>query len=342
MTMLDAALRGGAVALLVLLAIAGLRNARHSAVDRTSVLFDVCAIAYLVESAPALRDVQAWWIVPARLLSTATPAVFELWTDASFNDEFVARWWRWLPFAGMLGLGACGIVSDLPLVKLVAQGAALVLVGVGVFRTLAGWGADLVEGRRRARLVFAGGLGVWIAVTTVLGAAGARSFSAVTGVLGLALAAALLRLRMETRLGGMPVAPAGPAPVGVVEGMDAEERALQRRLRVAMEEERAYREGGLTVGGLAERLGVPEYRLRRLINVRLGHRNFVGFANGYRLDEAMAALADPTQARVTVVTIALDCGFQSIGPFNRAFKARTGETPTEFRRRQLGGAVGDG
>jgi AraC-like DNA-binding protein len=31
----------------------------------------------------------------------------------------------------------------------------------------------------------------------------------------------------------------------------------------------------------------------------------------------------------------MDAGFQSLGPFNRAFKAETGVTPTEFRRTQL-------
>jgi AraC-like DNA-binding protein len=41
---------------------------------------------------------------------------------------------------------------------------------------------------------------------------------------------------------------------------------------------------------------------------------------------------------VPVVTIALDAGFQSLGPFNRAFKAHTGMTPTDYRRLQLGRA----
>ncbi|MFI4995652.1 MAG: helix-turn-helix domain-containing protein [Hyphomicrobiales bacterium] len=50
----------------------------------------------------------------------------------------------------------------------------------------------------------------------------------------------------------------------------------------------------------------------------------------------MAALADPGQASVPILTIALDAGFSSIGPFNRAFKARTGQTPSEYRR--AGGA----
>ncbi len=36
-----------------------------------------------------------------------------------------------------------------------------------------------------------------------------------------------------------------------------------------------------------------------------------------------------------MLTIAMDAGFQSIGSFNRAFKADTGMTPTEFRRHGL-------
>ena len=77
---------------------------------------------------------------------------------------------------------------------------------------------------------------------------------------------------------------------------------------------------------------IPEYRLRRLINQRLGYRNFNVFLNEHRIDEAKAALADPSQAEVPVITIAMDAGFQSLGPFNRAFKATTGVTPTEYRR----------
>jgi AraC-like DNA-binding protein len=55
------------------------------------------------------------------------------------------------------------------------------------------------------------------------------------------------------------------------------------------------------------------------------------------LSEAMAALTDPSQSSVPTLTIALDTGFGSVGPFNRAFKAPTGMTPTEYRRERLGG-----
>jgi AraC-like DNA-binding protein len=87
----------------------------------------------------------------------------------------------------------------------------------------------------------------------------------------------------------------------------------------------------LTIGVLAGRLGVAEHRLRRVINQTLGHRNFNVFLNGYRLAEVKAALADPAQDAVPITTMALDAGFQSLGPFNRAFKSDTGLTPSEYR-----------
>lgn len=102
-----------------------------------------------------------------------------------------------------------------------------------------------------------------------------------------------------------------------------------------MTRDRAYREENLTVASLAARLKVPEYRLRRHINQRLGHRNFNAYINGLRLAEAQAALANPSKRDLPVLTLALDAGFQSIGPFNRAFKAATGLTPTDFRRQRL-------
>jgi len=116
---------------------------------------------------------------------------------------------------------------------------------------------------------------------------------------------------------------------------DLAEDRLAESLQHAMAVERIYRSEDLSIASLAARLCVPEYRLRRLINQRLGHRNFNTFVNGFRLAEAMAALADPSKRELPVLTIALTAGFQSIGPFNRAFKAATGLTPTEFRKQKL-------
>jgi len=110
--------------------------------------------------------------------------------------------------------------------------------------------------------------------------------------------------------------------------------SLHQALEQAMKTEHAYRDDALTIGRLAERLGTQEYKLRRLINQDLGHRNFNEFANGYRIAEIKGRLADPESAHLPILTLALDAGFRSIAPFNRAFKEQTGMTPTDYRRRK--------
>lgn len=111
------------------------------------------------------------------------------------------------------------------------------------------------------------------------------------------------------------------------------------RLVKVMENEKAYREPGLSIGALAERVGLPEHQLRRLINSTLGHRNFAAFLNRYRLDDVRARLADSDTANISVLAVAMDCGYQSLSTFNRAFRAHYGETPSEYRSRALSAAA---
>jgi AraC-like DNA-binding protein len=127
-----------------------------------------------------------------------------------------------------------------------------------------------------------------------------------------------------------------PAAVPAAEP-DAAQFAALRRL---LDHDKVFREPDLSIATLSQKLDIPEYRLRHLINRQLGHRNFSAFVNSYRLAEAEAALSDPSQAGVPILTIALDAGFGSIGPFNRAFKAHTGLTPSEYRRARVGGMTG--
>jgi AraC-like DNA-binding protein len=95
-----------------------------------------------------------------------------------------------------------------------------------------------------------------------------------------------------------------------------------------MSEEHAYRREGLTLAALAETLNMGEAALRNLINHELGYRNFNDFLHQYRLQEAAARL---TTEDLPILSIALECGYGSIGPFNRAFRQRFGMTPTEYR-----------
>jgi AraC-like DNA-binding protein len=103
-------------------------------------------------------------------------------------------------------------------------------------------------------------------------------------------------------------------------------------LKRLMGEEKIYCEEGLTIRRLAVRLDIKEYRLRRLINSHLGFRNFNGFLNQYRIQEVARQLVGPKTRHLPVLSIALDNGYRSLSPFNKAFKEIMGVTPTEFRK----------
>ena len=95
-----------------------------------------------------------------------------------------------------------------------------------------------------------------------------------------------------------------------------------------MAQQRVYRREGLALAELATLVGVSDAALRELINRRLGFRNFNDFLHHHRLGEAAESLRAEDRP---ILSIALECGYGSIGPFNRAFRQRMGMTPTEYR-----------
>ena len=110
-------------------------------------------------------------------------------------------------------------------------------------------------------------------------------------------------------------------------------RRLQaERVCAAMKDDALYRQARLSLAELAAHVRIPEARLRLVIHDQLGFRHFNGFVNQFRLAEVAARLRNPGDAHLPILTLALEAGFGSIGPFNRAFREAYGVTPTEFRR----------
>ena len=102
-----------------------------------------------------------------------------------------------------------------------------------------------------------------------------------------------------------------------------------------MNEDKIYLENGLTIRGLAEKLKAPEHRLRHVINKGLGYRNFAGFLNHYRIGAIKEAFDAPDNANLPILTLAMDHGYNSLAPFNRAFREAEGMTPSEYRQSLL-------
>jgi len=339
----DWALRGGTVALVLLIAAALLRDYGRLLGARLAALFAVGTGAYAVTSAAGFSLQSGAWTVPLLALSAGNNVVFWAVTAALFDDGFRLRWWHaalWLLLV-VAGMVACFLMS--PGLGLVLTLSSLAFAVLAIAQAVTSWRADLIEGRRRLRLFVVGASALYIGANAVAQLVGApRSMpqgSSLAGAAGLLIIAAIVAwslLRVSRNQSLFASVEAAPPPVERrATTAEAPDEGLVVALERLMTMERAYRQDGLAIGTLAQRLGLPEYKLRRLINQALGYRNFNSFVNHYRIAEVKAALSDPRQAVVPILTIALDAGFNSLGPFNRAFKAETGLTPSEYRRLTL-------
>ena len=347
---LDIALRGAAIALFLVIALATLRRGHGRPAAWLGALLATGAAAYAVCSSPGRHGELSPWFAPVLVLCAGNAAIFWLFARALFDDSFRLKPWHALVWLGVVvwplaHLFGTGIMMRWP-VGVVVRVVVISLAVLALVQTVRGWGSDLVEGRRRLRLFILIAVALHIAVTVtvelVFGSDQVPMALHVLNAAALAAIAAIIAMfLLEADLDSIL---AGPSIVAVLlPGLTpVEDEPVDPGLLAALERlmavDRLYRQEGLTIGVLAGKLGLPEYRLRRAINRGLGYRNFNEYLNRHRLADAKQALADPTQAEVPILTIALDSGFQSLGPFNRAFKADTGVTPTEYRRTATGRA----
>jgi len=323
-------------------------------------LLQLAIMAYFI--APLFDN--SLWGFTLKSFSALVPGMFWLFSASLFNDHFRLKPWHiglvaYTILAPVLGhtlnlTSADGLyigLSTLP------QAVEFVFIGLALYAVAGHWHTDLIEERRSLRTWFCalnGGYLVAFLIFRELLFTGETWWASMqyVSVAAMMLVANALLLRYRTTpwaIAPLPVVSAavlGTAGIkvglepGPVEEPDAVlvpvvDQALLDQLNHLMEKEQAYQEMGLTIGKLAERLELPEYKLRQLINAELGYRNFNDFLNRYRIKETSDRLADPQQSEIQVLVIALDAGFRSISSFNKAFKETHGNTPTVYRREQL-------
>ena len=336
MIYLDLALRGGAATLLLLLA-ALLWRAPICMEERLSaVALAITKSAFLITTAAMPLDIHPVVHANLMLLTSMVPTTVTWLIVAIFLDA-PGRRWPWI--VASLATSAAYYVHLVVNTETVwCLPMAVMLYGALFILALWSTRDDLVECRCRARPGFAAAIAGLALFLTLGQSTGVLPENTVllallqgAGVLIVALSFAIWLLRPDVaRWPG----PNEPSPE-IIDHMpiqhEAADPALIAHLQTAMAA-RIWQEEGLTIGALAGKLAVPEHRLRRAINQGLGFRNFSTFINSARIEAARAMLTDPAQMHVTVLEIAYDVGFSSVGPFNRAFRAETGHSPTEFRR----------
>lgn len=331
---LEIFIRGGAIAtLLSCAAVFALRSPLNRKDGSVAALcLGLCA--YVLVSSPSI-GIQTGFVFTVLVAISAIVPVLVYWTalELFHDNRSFARWQfvicgliiatAWLSFTSI----SLGVVRGICVIIIFSHLVAVIILGHE---------DDLIETRRRFRRWFLLAVACVAIVITALEVTGADRGLPVVFYLvhalvfwGLAAAFHLWAVRVDpaiwlvSRKSALPNDEISPV-----------QRALIGRINAAMSEKLWEREG-LTLSQMAQALDTQEHRLRSAINQGMGHRNFSSFINGYRIARAKELLSNPSLAERTVLSVAYDVGFASLGPFNRAFREATGQTPTEYRHAAL-------
>jgi AraC-like DNA-binding protein len=288
--------------------------------------------------------------LPFHIARNLTSGLLMILCHSLFQDE--SKFPRWLmgAFALQVLMESVGSLrstnapgTQYELFQAVPALLQLLFVGYALYWMLRGWQADLVEARRRLRWIFLAIIGTFIFVAILLerllipwASIAVFYVHVALSILQamLAVAALLATFRSDEPVYINPFrgekfrAAAAESKGTPAVGMhDTAIASLQH----AFADQHVYRDGELTVASLAVKLAMPEYRLRKLIHEKLGYRNFNALLHDYRITEACRDLANPAKNSLPILTIALTVGYNSINPFNRAFRETKGMTPSAYR-----------
>lgn len=337
----DTLVRYSSITILMVLVLLLVRDARQHQAARFAALVALSVAALLLTTPYPQLELPP---IPHTILRfvDAPSIAFIWWFGRSlFEDDFKLGWREW---AGWLlvflptvvyrlnELGYLQMNLDLCLYFSAAVSTALMLHLIWLVTH--GRKDDVIEARRKFRFAFVLGL-VAATLSIVLSE---RLFSPRYDIelstfrslvtLPLAIWALLSLVRVTPE----KLAFAETLPSRALQPkVDENDSALHASLRRLMEEDKFYQQAGLTIRQLAERLKCPEHRLRALINKGLGYRNFSRFINEYRVQAVQQAMQADVHRKTPILTMALNVGFNSLAPFNRAFRDIVGITPTAYR-----------
>jgi AraC-like DNA-binding protein len=342
---LDLLARGGSLALLLLWSWLLLRDQAGALAARMAIAMNLGIAAHVVATLPG-PVVNPALDTLFEIGSALVPPFFWLFARTWFNDEKRIGWRSWTLVGLTVALVLVLLWAERDRGPLFYGAVAAMRVTMFAYAAAGLWVAwrgrddDLVEQRRRLRMALVAAVGATVIAVNiieilvyndVLAPQWRSAIEFIIAAMAFGFCAAVFSIA-QTDL----FAPAAGVRTMITGGTTPDtDDPLIAKLTAYMQAELPHREEGLTIAQLAVRLGEQEYRLRRAINGALGYRNFAQFLNSYRLAEVKAALADPAQRDVPILTIALDAGFGSLGPFNRAFRDAEGMTPTAFRARAV-------
>lgn len=329
-------------------------------IGNSTVSYQIYRLSYVGD--PQYFIDLGWLAFPLHVFMNTGPGLWMIYCYSIFQEGKRISAWLLAPFALQMLLSVLRPIvlpdfysnSNLATTPLGLLLGPLPIAMQSVFSLLAlfwiikDWRSDLVEARRFMRIVVVAWVAILYVVTPALelmaniGSGRILNQSTIDNSFAPLMFAFILVvtiLRVDNRLLNRTFA--DKLDLSTVnnqkEVSEKSSESLNDELDLAavvnlLEQEKVYLEPGLSVADMAKKLAMPQYKLRILINQRLGYRNFNALLHQYRLKDACTLLADPKKRHIPVLTIALTVGYQSIAPFNQAFKDSIGMTPTAYRK----------
>ena len=288
-----------------------------------SIFFIYCVIAYLS------MDFTRPGLVRGIIVSGPFLLPFSFWvfSDGLFSDK--PRSFSILLILGILilGINYSLYFFEIEEASVISRGMAVLFVLLAIFEAQKQRKTDLVEGRRKIRTVFTYVVSILVLLTLLSGSGLIFSHQQITAKL--IQRSAILIFTSYFLIANVSVRDVffgSYQKKAIVKNPE-----LVDKIQTMVISDNLYRKEALTIGQLAEFMGEQEYKVRQAINQELGYKNFTDFINSFRIQEAKEVFSDPAKRDMTVIEVAYKVGFNSIRPFNRAFKIVTNQTPTEYR-----------
>ena len=114
------------------------------------------------------------------------------------------------------------------------------------------------------------------------------------------------------------------------QGKKGELEQIAAELEKLMRDKKLYTEPELTLNVLAEHLEVKPYLVSQTLK-EICKTKFSDYINAKRVDELVRLLSDPQNSKFTLLSLALEAGFNSKSSCHRAVKKHLGKSPSELR-----------
>lgn len=104
---------------------------------------------------------------------------------------------------------------------------------------------------------------------------------------------------------------------------------LKEDLLSLLNKDKIYKESGISLDLLSEKLGTSRHNTSQVINEHF-NMNFYELMNKFRIDEAVELIKNEKDNNLTIIDIAYKVGFNNKVTFNKSFKKALSVTPSEY------------